>query len=124
MIKLTLKDGSVKEIEKGQSVYDVAKKISDGLARMATCASVDGEVVDLRYILEKNCKLEIHTFESDLEGKKAFWHTTSHVMAQAIKRLFPDVKLAIGPAIDDGFYYDLMSKNLFQMKIKQRLKKK
>ena len=106
MIKLTLKDGSVKEIEKGQSVYDVAKKISDGLARMATCASVDGEVVDLRYILEKNCKLEIHTFESDLEGKKAFWHTTSHVMAQAIKRLFPDVKLAIGPAINDGFYYD------------------
>ena len=106
MIKLTLKDGSVKEIEKGQSVYDVTKKISDGLARMATCASVDGEVVDLRYILEKDCKLEIHTFESDLEGKKAYWHTTSHVMAQAIKRLFPDVKLAIGPAIDDGFYYD------------------
>lgn len=127
MIKLTLKDGSVKEIEKGQSVYDVAKKISDGLARMATCASVDGEVVDLRYILEKNCKLEIHTFESDLEGKKAFWHTTSHVMAQAIKRLFPDVKLAIGPAINDGFYYDFDVQKPFsdedKAKIEEEMKK-
>ena len=127
MIKLTLKDGSVKEIEKGQSVYDVTKKISDGLARMATCASVDGEVVDLRYILEKDCKLEIHTFESDLEGKKAYWHTTSHVMAQAIKRLFPDVKLAIGPAIDDGFYYDFDVQKPFsdedKAKIEEEMKK-
>ena len=127
MIKLTLKDGSVKEIEKGQSVYDVAKKISDGLARMATCASIDGKVVDLRYILEKDCKLEIHTFESDLEGKKAYWHTTSHIMAQAIKRLFPDVKLAIGPAIDDGFYYDFDVQKPFtdddKAKIEEEMKK-
>ena len=127
MIKLTLKDGSVKEIAKGQSVYDVAKKISDGLARMATCASVDGKVVDLRYILEKDCKLEIHTFESDLEGKKAYWHTTSHVIAQAVKRLFPDVKLAIGPAIDDGFYYDFDVQKPFsdvdKAKIEEEMKK-
>ena len=106
MINLTLKDGSVKKIEKGKSVYEIAKEISEGLARAATCASVDGKVVDLRYILDKDCNLEIHTFESDLEGKKAYWHTTSHIMAQAIKRLFPEIKLAIGPSIDDGFYYD------------------
>ena len=107
MIKLTLKDGSVKEIEKGKSVYDVAKEISEGLARNATCASVDGKVVDLRYTLENDCKLEIHTFESDIEGKKAYWHTTSHIMAQAVKRIYGNsIKLTIGPAIDNGFYYD------------------
>ena len=107
MIKLTLKDGSVKEVEKGKSVYDVAKEISEGLARNATCASVDGKVVDLRYTLENDCKLEIHTFESDTEGKKAYWHTTSHIMAQAVKRIYGNsIKLTIGPAIDNGFYYD------------------
>ena len=107
MIKLTLKDGSVKEIEKGKSVYDVAKEISEGLARNATCASVDGKVVDLRYTLENDCKLEIHTFENDIEGKKAYWHTTSHIMAQAVKRIYGNsIKLTIGPAIDNGFYYD------------------
>ena len=127
MIKLTLKDGNVKEVESGKSVYEVAKEISEGLAKMATCASVDGKVVDLRYILEKDCKLEIHTFESDLEGKKAYWHTTSHVMAQAVKRLFPDVKLAIGPAIDDGFYYDFDVQKPFsdedKSKIEEEMKK-
>ena len=106
MIKLKLKDGSVKEVEEGKNIYEVAKEISEGLARVATCASVDGKVVDLRYVLNKDCELVIHTFESDLEGKKAYWHTTSHIMAQAIKRLNPDIKLAIGPAIDEGFYYD------------------
>ena len=106
MIKLTLKDGSIKEIESPKSVIDVAKEISEGLARMATCAIVDGKVVDLRYVLDKDCNLEIHTFESSLEGKKAYWHTTSHIMAQAIKRINPNVKLAIGPSIDEGFYYD------------------
>ena len=107
MIKLTLKDGSVKEVEKGKSVYDVAKEISEGLARNATCASVDGKVVDLRYTLENDCKLEIHKFESDIEGKKAYWHTTSHIMAQAVKRIYGNsIKLTIGPAIDNGFYYD------------------
>ena len=107
MIKLTLKDGSVKEVEKNKSVYDVAKEISEGLARNATCASVDGRVVDLRYTLKNDCKLEIHTFESDIDGKKAYWHTTSHIMAQAVKRIYGNsIKLTIGPAIDNGFYYD------------------
>ena len=123
MIKLTLKDGSVKEVEFGRSVYEVAKEISEGLARMATCASVDGKVVDLRYMLEKDCKLEIHTFETDLEGKKAYWHTTSHIMAQAVKRLFPDVKLAIGPAIDDGFYYDFDVQKPFSDEDKVKIQK-
>ena len=106
MIKITLKDGSVKEVEAGKSVFDVAKEISEGLARVATCAVVDGKVVDLRYVLNKDCNLEIHTFESSLEGKKAYWHTSSHIMAQAVKRIYPNAKLAIGPAIDEGFYYD------------------
>ena len=127
MIKVTLKDGSVKEVESGKSVLDVAKEISEGLARMATCATVDDKVVDLRYILKKDCKLEIHTFESDLDGKKAYWHTTSHIMAQAIKRLMPKTKLAIGPAIDEGFYYDFDVENNFteedRAKIEEEMKK-
>ncbi len=127
MIKVTLKDGSVKEVESGKSVLDVAKEISEGLARMATCASVDDKVVDLRYILKDDCKLEIHTFESDLDGKKAYWHTTSHIMAQAIKRLMPKTKLAIGPAIDEGFYYDFDVENNFtdedKLKIEEEMKK-
>ena len=89
MIKITLKDGSVKEIEKQMSILDIAKSISEGLARMATAGEVDGEVKDLRYVVEKDCSLNILTFESSLEGKKAYWHTTSHIMAQAVKRLFP-----------------------------------
>ena len=127
MIKLTLKDGSIKEIDAGKSVYEIAKEISEGLARMATCASVDGKVVDLRYIVEKDCKLEIHTFESDLDGKKAYWHTTSHIMAQAVKRIFPKAKLAIGPAIDEGFYYDFDVEKPFtdedKAKIEEEMKK-
>ncbi len=107
MIKVTLKDGSNLEIEKGASILDVAKKISEGLARVATCGEINGEIQDLRYELNEDCNLVIHTFsDDDLEGKKAYWHTSSHIMAQAVKRLFPDVKFAIGPAIDDGFYYD------------------
>ncbi|MBR3249422.1 MAG: threonine--tRNA ligase [Clostridia bacterium] len=106
MIKITLKDGKVMEEKEGIKIFDVAKKISEGLARVATCAIVDGETKDLRYELNQDCKLSICTFESDLEGKKAYWHTTSHIMAQAVKRLFPNTKLAIGPAINEGFYYD------------------
>ena len=105
MIKVSLKDGSILEVEKGSSILDVAKKISEGLARVATAGRVDGKVVDLRHNLNKDCNVEILTFE-DEDGKKAYWHTTSHIMAQAIKRLYKDVKLAIGPAIDGGFYYD------------------
>lgn len=121
MIKVTLKDGSIIEVEQGASVLDVAKKISEGLARMATCGEVDGEVKDLRYVLEKDCSLNICTFESSLEGKKAYWHTTSHIMAQAIKRLFPNVKLAIGPSIDEGFYYDFDTEKTFNDEDKEKI---
>ena len=106
MIKITLKDGNVMEVENGTSIIDVAKKISEGLARVATCGQVNGETKDLRYGLNEDCTLSICTFDSDIEGKKAYWHTTSHIMAQAVKRLFPNTKLAIGPAINEGFYYD------------------
>ena len=112
MIQLTLKDGSKKEVEKGASVYDAAAAISQGLARAAMAGVVDGKVRDLRYPLEKDCELAILTFD-DLDGKKAFWHTASHVMAQAVKRLYPNTKLAIGPAIDTGFYYDFDSEEPF-----------
>ena len=121
MIKVRLKDGSEKEVEQGKSVYEVAREISEGLARVATCASVDGKVVDLRYVLEKDCDLVIHTFESDLEGKKAYWHTTSHIMAQAIKRINPKAKLAIGPAIDEGFYYDFDVEKPFTDEDKEKI---
>ena len=106
MIKVTLKDGKVLEVEKGKSVLEVAKEISEGLARMATCAEVNGEVKDIRYKLEEDCQLNICTFENSEEGKKAYWHTASHILAQAVKRLYPNTKLGIGPAIDNGFYYD------------------
>lgn len=107
-MKVILKDGSSLEVEKGISILDLAKKISEGLARNATCGKVNGEVKDLRYnIEEENSEVEILTFDNSEEGKKAYWHTTSHIMAQAIKRVYgKDVKLAIGPAIDEGFYYD------------------
>ena len=105
MIKVTLKDGSIKEIEQGSSILELAKQISEGLARVAMAATVDGEVKDLRYKLEKDCNVNILTFD-DEAGKKAYWHTTSHILAQAVKRLFPNTKLGVGPAIDNGFYYD------------------
>ena len=80
----------------GSSILQVAKVISEGLARNATCGEIDGQVKDLRYELQEDCNLIIHTFsDEDLEGKKAYWHTTSHIMAQAVKRLFPNVKFAI-----------------------------
>lgn len=106
MIKITLKDGSIIEVQKGTTIIEVAEKISEGLARVATCGVVNGDVKDLRYEIQENCNLNIETFEGSLEGKKAYWHTTSHIMAQAVKRLFPNVKFAIGPSIDNGFYYD------------------
>ena len=127
MLKVKLKDGSVIEVEKGTSIIDVAKKISEGLARNATCGEVNGEVKDLRFELEDDCDLVIHTFDSDLEGKKAYWHTSSHIMAQAVKRLFPNVKFAIGPAINEGFYYDFDVEQPFtdedKAKIEEEMKK-
>ena len=105
-MKITLKDGSVKEYGQSMAVIDVARDLSEGLARAATCAKVDGEVKDLRTVLDKDCELEILTFDSE-EGKGAFNHTASHFLAQAGKRLYPETKLAIGPSIANGFYYDL-----------------
>ena len=107
---ITLKDGSKKEYAEAKSVIDIAADISEGLARVSCAGEVDGEVVDLRHVVDKDCELSILTFE-DEGGKGAFRHTTSHIMAQAIKRLYPDVKLAIGPSIADGFYYDIDSEN-------------
>ena len=120
MIKVELKDGSIIEVEEGKSILDVAKQISQGLARMAMVGKVDGEVKDLRFELIKDCKLEILTFDS-IEGKKAYWHTTSHIMAQAVMRLFPDTKFAIGPAIDEGFYYDFDSSATFNDEDKEKI---
>ena len=127
MIKVELKDGKILEIEKGQTALDVAKQISEGLARMATCCKINGEVQDLRYKIEEDCQLSIETFENSEEGKKAYWHTTSHIMAQAIKRLYKNVQLAIGPAIENGFYYDFDTETRFSEedfeKIEQEMKK-
>ena len=126
MIKIELRDGAIIEVEKGSSIIDVAKKISEGLARVTLAGLVNGEVQDLRHKLTEDCKLEILTFDS-LEGKKAYWHTTSHIMAQAIKRLYPEIKLAIGPSIDNGFYYDFDTEKPFSeedlIKIEDEMKK-
>ena len=105
-MKITLKDGSVKEYDQPKSVIEIAQDNSEGLARAATAGEIDGEVVDLRTPVEKDCQLNILTFSDD-KGKGAFRHTASHIMAQAIKRLYPETKLAIGPSIADGFYYDV-----------------
>ena len=103
---ITLKDGSTKEYSEPKSIIEIATDISEGLARMACAGEVNGEVEDLRTVIDKDCNLSILTF-NDEGGKAAFRHTTSHIMAQAIKRLYPDTKLAIGPSIADGFYYDV-----------------
>ncbi len=105
MIKLTLKDGSVREAEQGCSAAEIIKGIGAGLYKAACCVKINGEVKDLRTIIDSDCEFEVMTFDSE-EGKKAFWHTSSHILAQAVKRLYPETKLAIGPAIDNGFYYD------------------
>ena len=104
-MKVTLKDGSFKEYDQAMSAYDIAKDISEGLARVACVAEIDGKVVDLRTIVDKDCELNILTFDSEA-GKKAYRHTCAHVMAEAVKNLYPNAKLTIGPAIDNGFYYD------------------
>ena len=104
-MKITLKDGSVKEYASAMSVIDIANDISEGLGRAACAGEVNGKVVDLRTVVDSDCELSILTF-NDEEGKKAYRHTASHVLAEAVKRLYPDAKCAIGPAIDEGFYYD------------------
>lgn len=105
---ITLKDGSTKEFDGAKSVLDIAKGISEGLARVALGGEVNGKVVDLRTIIEEDSNVNILTF-NEIGGKKVFWHSSSHLLAQAVKRLYPEAKLAIGPAIDNGFYYDIDS---------------
>ncbi len=105
MINVELKGGVIREYDENITAAEVAKSIGAGLYKSVCAAKIDGELCDLRTSLTKDCKLELLTFD-DEEGKKAFWHTTSHILAQAVKRVFPNAKFAIGPAIDDGFYYD------------------
>ncbi len=109
MINITLRD-DVKAFENGTSLLDVAKSISEGLARVALSATVDGTVCGLDFVPEKDCVVNFLTFD-DEDGRRTYRHTTSHILAQAVKRLFPNTKLAIGPAIDDGFYYDFDFEN-------------
>ncbi|MBR5317780.1 MAG: threonine--tRNA ligase [Lachnospiraceae bacterium] len=104
-MKITLKDGSVKEYNEAKSVYDIAYDISEGLARMAAAGEVNGEIVDLRTVVDSDCELNIVTV-NDAEGLRVLRHTASHVLAEAVKNLFPNAKITIGPAIDEGFYYD------------------
>ena len=126
MVNITLKDGDKREVMENTTVDALCRELSMGLYRAACAAKIDGRVVDLRTPLPGDCTLELLTFDAD-EGKKAFWHTASHVMAQAVKRLYPDVKLAIGPAIDSGFYYDFDAAETFTMedlgKIEAEMKK-
>ena len=126
MINVELKGGVVKEFDSNITPAEIAKSIGAGLYKSVCCAKVDGEVVDLRTELTSDCKLELLTFD-DPEGKKAFWHTASHVLAQAVKRLYPNAKCAIGPAIDNGFYYAFDVENPFSAddleKIKAEMKK-
>ncbi|MDE5883882.1 MAG: threonine--tRNA ligase [Oscillospiraceae bacterium] len=126
MLQLILKDGSIREVPENTLAAEVIKGIGMGLYKSACAVRIDGEVCDLRTVLTKNCQFEVLTFD-DKEGKKAFWHTASHILAQAVKRLYPATKLAIGPAIDDGFYYDFDAEHPFTpeelLKIEAEMKK-
>lgn len=122
MLKITLKDGSVKEFEGKVSILELAKSISEGLARNACAGIVDGEVVDLRFEIEEDSNVSIVTF-NDEEGQHAFRHTASHILAMAVKRLYPEAKLAIGPSIDDGFYYDIDRDNSFTSEEIEKIEK-
>ena len=104
-MKITLKDGSFKEYEGAMSIIEIAAQISEGLARMACAGEINGEVADLRTVIDYDCELNILT-ANDEKGLRTLRHTTSHVLAEAVKRLYPNAKLAIGPSIDEGFYYD------------------
>ncbi|WP_206458962.1 threonine--tRNA ligase [Anaerovorax sp. IOR16] len=106
MIKVALKDGSIREVKEGTTIKEVAKSISQGLAKEAICGKVDGQIQGLGFLLDKDCELDLLKFE-DEEAKHTFWHTSSHILANAITRLFPDAKFGIGPSIDNGFYYDI-----------------
>jgi threonyl-tRNA synthetase len=120
MVKVTLKDDVVKEFQSGTTVMDIAKSIGMGLYKAACLAKIDGETCDLRTPVTKDCHVEILTFD-DEDGKKAFWHTTSHILAQAVKRLYPSAKLAIGPSIANGFYYDFDVDFSFTLEILEKI---
>ena len=126
MINIELKGGVVKEFDAGVSPAEIAKSIGMGLYKSVCAAKINGEVCDLRTPIQEDCKVELLTFD-DAEGKKAFWHSASHVLAQAVKRLYPNAKCAIGPAIDSGFYYDFDVEKPFSAedleKIKAEMKK-
>ena len=122
MIKITLKDGSVKEFEAPVSCADITKEISMGLYRNACSCKVNGEVKDLRSTVDTDCDFEVLTFD-DEDGRKTFNHTASHIMAQAVKRLYPNAKLTIGPAIDNGFYYDFDVENSFSSEDLEKIEK-
>ena len=122
MIKITLKDGSSKEYNEGISIQEVAESISAGLARVALAGEIDGIVKDLSTKLDKDCNLNILTFDTD-GGKHAYRHTTSHILAQAVKRLYPNVKLAIGPSIETGFYYDFDIDKPFSIEELEKIEK-
>ncbi|MDE5792542.1 MAG: TGS domain-containing protein, partial [Oscillospiraceae bacterium] len=126
MLKLTLKDGSIREVEENSSVAEIVKGIGMGLYKSACAVKINGAVQDLRTVLTQDCTFEVLTFD-DEDGKKAFWHTASHILAQAVKRLYPNTKLAIGPAIDGGFYYDFDAEHPFTpeelTKIESEMKK-
>ncbi|MBE6705501.1 MAG: threonine--tRNA ligase, partial [Ruminococcaceae bacterium] len=120
MITITLKDGSTKALEGAMTAMALAESISGGLARAALAVKLDGEVCDLDTVIDKDCAVEFLTFDND-EGKKVYRHTTSHILAQAVKRLYPNTKLAIGPAIDNGFYYDFDSDVSFTPEVLEKL---
>ncbi|WP_422486991.1 threonine--tRNA ligase [Gudongella sp. DL1XJH-153] len=126
MIKITLPDGSVREYEKGVKAYDITADISEGLARVAMGAVVNGKTMGMQESINEDADFRVVKFE-DLEGKKIFWHTSAHIMAHAVQNLFPDVKFAIGPAIDNGFYYDFDTDHRFTPedleKIEEEMKK-
>ena len=106
MVKVSLKGGEVREFDAGVTVAEITRQIGMGLYKSACVAKIDGKEVDLRTPVEKDCHVEILTFDSP-EGKHAFWHTASHILAQAVHRLYPGAKFAIGPAVENGFYYDM-----------------
>ena len=120
MVKITLKGDVIKEYEAGTTVAEIAKSIGMGLYKSACGAKIDGNYCDLRTTVNEDCALEIVTFD-EIEGKKTFWHTASHIMAQAVKRLYPETKLAIGPSVDNGFYYDFDSEISFTPEILEKI---
>lgn len=126
MVNITLKDGTVRQAESGALACQIVKEIGMGLYKSACCVKIDGKVCDLRTPVTSDCQFEVLTFD-DPDGKKTFWHTASHILAQAVKRLYPSAKLAIGPAIDSGFYYDFDIEKPFSaeelLKIEAEMKK-